>query len=210
VIPFRTPDEVGRAIPDAVLHLVRQGLIAYPTETVYGLGADASNAAAVRRIFEVKGRPAAHPVIVHLADPVQLADWAREIPDAVRRLARKFWPGPLTIILKRATGVSDVVTGGQDTVALRVPAHPVAQALLKEAGVPVAAPSANRSGTISPTTPATREAVGVLRSSRSIPETVRPVSRPTTPPTTYPIAEASSTNSAVLHALSCPVSVPIW
>jgi len=142
----------GLEIQRAVSVLRAGGLVAFPTETVYGLGADASNAAAVRRIFEVKGRPAAHPVIVHLADPVQLADWAREIPDAVRRLARKFWPGPLTIILKRATGVSDVVTGGQDTVALRVPSHPVAQQLLARFGSGIAAPSANRHGRVSATT----------------------------------------------------------
>lgn len=142
----------GLDIQRAVAVLRAGGLVAFPTETVYGLGADASNAAAVRRIFEVKGRPAAHPVIVHLADPAQLADWAREIPDAVRRLARKFWPGPLTIILKRASGVSDVVTGGQDTVALRVPSHPVAQQLLARFGSGVAAPSANRHGRVSATT----------------------------------------------------------
>ena len=142
----------GLDIQRAVSVLRAGGLVAFPTETVYGLGADASNAAAVRRIFEVKGRPAAHPVIVHLADAVQLADWAREIPDAVRRLARKFWPGPLTVILKRASGVSDVVTGGQDTVALRVPSHPVAQQLLARFGSGIAAPSANRHGRVSATT----------------------------------------------------------
>lgn len=128
------------------------GLVAFPTETVYGLGADASNAAAVRRIFEVKGRPAAHPVIVHLADGVQLANWARDIPEAARKLALKYWPGPLTLILKRARGVSDEVTGGQDTVALRVPSHPMAQQLLARFGGGIAAPSANRHGRVSATT----------------------------------------------------------
>jgi L-threonylcarbamoyladenylate synthase len=128
------------------------GLVAFPTETVYGLGADASNAAAVRRIFEVKGRPASHPVIVHLADGVQLANWAREIPEAARKLALEYWPGPLTLILKRARGVSDEVTGGQDTIALRVPAHPVAQQLLARFGGGIAAPSANRHGRVSATT----------------------------------------------------------
>lgn len=142
----------GLDIQRAVAVLRAGGLVAFPTETVYGLGADASNAAAVRRIFEVKGRPAAHPVIVHLADPVQIANWAREIPEAARRLARKFWPGPLTVILKRGPGVSDVVTGGQDTVALRVPSHPVAQQLLASFGSGVAAPSANRHGRVSATT----------------------------------------------------------
>jgi L-threonylcarbamoyladenylate synthase len=119
---------------------------------VYGLGADASNAAAVRKIFEIKERPATHPLIVHLADAVQLANWVREVPEHARRLARRFWPGPLTMILKRARGVSDVVTGGQDTVALRVPSHPLALQLLARFGGGVAAPSANRHGRVSATT----------------------------------------------------------
>jgi L-threonylcarbamoyladenylate synthase len=141
-----------REIGQAVGVLRAGGLVAFPTETVYGLGADASNAAAVRRIFEVKGRPASHPVIVHLADAVQLASWAREIPDAARKLALQYWPGPLTLILKRARGVSDEVTGGQDTVALRVPSHPLAQQLLARFGGGIAAPSANRHGRVSATT----------------------------------------------------------
>jgi L-threonylcarbamoyladenylate synthase len=128
------------------------GLVAFPTETVYGLGADASNAAAVRKIFQVKGRPATHPLIVHLADAVQAASWAREIPEAARMLARAFWPGPLTVILRRARGVSDLVTGGQDTVALRVPSHPMALQLLARFGGGIAAPSANRHGRVSATT----------------------------------------------------------
>ncbi len=128
------------------------GLVAFPTETVYGLGADASSAAAVRRIFEAKGRPSSHPVIVHLQRVEQLADWAREVPDAARRLAERYWPGPLTLILKRAPGVIDAVTGGQDTIGLRVPAHPVAQALLAAFGGGIAAPSANRFGRVSATT----------------------------------------------------------
>ena len=140
--------ELSRAV--AVLRA--GGLVAFPTETVYGLGADAANPAAVRSIFEAKGRPAAHPVIVHLADAVQLANWAREVPEAARRLARKFWPGPLTVILRRASAVSDVVTGGQDTVAVRVPAHPLAQQLLARFGGGIAAPSANRHGRVSATT----------------------------------------------------------
>lgn len=138
-------------IEQAVAVLRAGGLVAFPTETVYGLGADASNPAAVRKIFEAKGRPATHPVIVHLADAVQLANWAREIPEGARRLAKQFWPGPLTIILRRASRVSDVVTGGQDTVALRVPAHPVAQQLLARFGGGIAAPSANRHGRVSAT-----------------------------------------------------------
>jgi L-threonylcarbamoyladenylate synthase len=141
-----------RELERAVTVLREGGLVAFPTETVYGLGADASNPAAVRKIFEAKGRPATHPVIVHLADAVQLANWAREVPDGARRLARKFWPGPLTIILKRASKVSDVVTGGQDTLALRVPSHPVAQQLLARFGGGIAAPSANRHGRVSATT----------------------------------------------------------
>ena len=142
----------GKDIERAVAVLKSGGLVAFPTETVYGLGADASDPAAVRKIFEAKGRPATHPVIVHLADAVQLANWAREIPEGARRLARKFWPGPLTIILKRAPKVSDLVTGGQDTVALRVPSHPVAQQLLARFGGGIAAPSANRHGRVSATT----------------------------------------------------------
>jgi len=141
-----------RELTAAVAVLRAGGLVAFPTETVYGLGADASNTAAVRRIFEVKGRPASHPVIVHLADAVQLANWARDIPESARKLARKYWPGPLTLILERARGVSDAVTGGQDTVALRVPSHPVAQQLLARFGGGIAAPSANRHGRVSATT----------------------------------------------------------
>jgi L-threonylcarbamoyladenylate synthase len=128
------------------------GLVAFPTETVYGLGADASNPAAVRGIFEAKGRPAAHPVIVHLADAVQIVNWARDVPETARRLARRFWPGPLTVVLRRSPDVSSVVTGGQDTVALRVPSHPVALQLLARFGGGIAAPSANRHGRVSATT----------------------------------------------------------
>ena len=140
-----------RDIEHAASVLSAGGLVAFPTETVYGLGADASNPAAVRKIFEAKGRPATHPVIVHLADAAQLATWAREVPEGARRLARRFWPGPLTIILKRASKVNDVVTGGQDTVALRVPSHPVALQLLARFGGGIAAPSANRHGRVSAT-----------------------------------------------------------
>jgi L-threonylcarbamoyladenylate synthase len=138
-------------IEQAVAVLREGGLVAFPTETVYGLGADASNPLAVRKLFEAKGRPATHPVIVHLADAVQLANWAREIPPAAQWLAKKFWPGPLTLILRRTATVSDLVTGGQDTVALRVPSHPVAQRLLARFGGGVAAPSANRHGRVSAT-----------------------------------------------------------
>ena len=134
--------------------LRRGGLVAFPTETVYGLGADAASEQAVARIFSAKGRPADHPVIVHLAATAELERWAREIPVAAWRLAERFWPGPLTLILKRAPGVSDAVTGGQDTVGLRVPGHPVALALLKAFNGGIAAPSANRFGRVSPTSAA--------------------------------------------------------
>ncbi len=127
------------------------GVVAFPTETVYGLGADAENDEAVRRIFSIKGRPADHPLIVHLADAGRIGQWAREIPDDAFRLAECFWPGPLTIVLRRSSLVSDLVTGGLDTVGIRVPAHPVAQTMLREFGRGVAAPSANRFGRISPT-----------------------------------------------------------
>jgi L-threonylcarbamoyladenylate synthase len=133
--------------------LLRQGkLVAFPTETVYGLGADATNPDAVRRIFAAKRRPTDHPLIVHLQGGDDLARWARDIPSSADRLTARFWPGPLTLVLKRAAGVIDEVTGGQDTVGVRVPAHPVAQRLLRAFGGGLAAPSANRFGRISPTT----------------------------------------------------------
>jgi L-threonylcarbamoyladenylate synthase len=141
-----------REIDDAVVRLRAGGLVAFPTETVYGLGADASNAEAVKKIYDAKGRPADHPVIVHIADAVQMANWTRGIPHTAQEVAKKFWPGPLTIILRRGTKVSDTVTGGQDTVALRVPSHPVAQQLLRRFGGGIAAPSANRFGRVSATT----------------------------------------------------------
>jgi L-threonylcarbamoyladenylate synthase len=144
----------GAAIAEAAARLRAGELVAFPTETVYGLGADAGNDAAVRRIFAAKGRPADHPVIVHFAHAQQARSWARAMPAAARRLADAFWPGPLTLILPRAPGVSDLVTGGQDSVGLRVPSHPVAHALLAQFGGGVAAPSANRFGRISPTTAA--------------------------------------------------------
>ena len=141
-----------RAIAQAV-DLLRAGdLVGLPTETVYGLGGDALNPEAARRIFAAKDRPADHPLIVHLPDAEQLPRWASSIPKEAIALARAFWPGPLTMILKRAPGVPDEVTGGQDTVGLRVPSHPVALALLKAFDSGIAAPSANRFGRISPTT----------------------------------------------------------
>jgi len=143
-----------KEIEHAVAVLRAGGLVAFPTETVYGLGADASNPDAVSKVFAAKGRPHDHPLIVHVADAARLADWARAVPEAARTLARRFWPGPLTVILKRAAGVGDLVTGGQDTIALRVPSHPVAQALLRQFGGGIAAPSANRFGRVSATTAA--------------------------------------------------------
>lgn len=141
-------------IAHAAAQLKAGELVAFPTETVYGLGADASNADAVRKIYAAKGRPSNHPLIVHVADAVQLANWVRDIPPSAHTLAKKFWPGPLTLVLKRNPRVPDEVTGGQDTVAVRVPSHPVAQALLREFGGGVAAPSANRFGRVSATTAA--------------------------------------------------------
>jgi L-threonylcarbamoyladenylate synthase len=148
----RIDEPTAAAIAGAVDHLRAGRLVAFPTETVYGLGADAGNPDAVRRIFAAKGRPADHPVIVHLYDTAELGRWARSVPDGARKLAATFWPGPLTLILPRAPDVADVVTGGQDSVGLRVPAHPVARALLRAFGGGIAAPSANRFGRISPTT----------------------------------------------------------
>lgn len=140
---------------ECAVALLRAGqLVAFPTETVYGLGADAANPSAVARIFAAKGRPADHPLIVHLPDASHLPHWARELPPAAQRLAAAFWPGPLTLILKRRPNVPDLVTGGQDSVGLRVPGHAVAQALLHTFGGGIAAPSANRFGHISPTTAA--------------------------------------------------------
>jgi L-threonylcarbamoyladenylate synthase len=137
---------------DRAVELLRAGgLVAFPTETVYGLGADATNPAAVARIFAAKGRPADHPLIVHLASAEQVADWADEVPAPARALAQAFWPGPLTLVLRRSVRVPDCVTGGQDTVGLRVPSHPVAHELLRRFGGGVAAPSANRHGRVSPT-----------------------------------------------------------
>lgn len=141
-------------IADVVAALRRGEAIGLPTETVYGLAADASSAEAVRRIFSLKGRPADHPLIVHIADARQLDAWAIDIPPAARTLASAFWPGPLTLILRKRPGVPDEVTGGQPTVGLRCPAHPMALDVLRAFGGGLAAPSANRFGRISPTTAA--------------------------------------------------------
>ena len=143
-------------LKSAALSLKNGQLVAFPTETVYGLGADASSADAVARIYEVKGRPSDHPLIVHIASMDAIAHWATDIPEYAITLARDFWPGPMTLVLKRSDLAKDFITGGQDTVGLRVPAHPIALALIKEfialGGYGIAAPSANRFGAVSPTT----------------------------------------------------------
>ncbi len=139
---------------EALAALRRGEAIGLPTETVYGLAADASRPDAVRRIFALKGRPADHPLIVHVADAGQLDRWARDVPDAARILSAAFWPGPLTLILRKQPGVPDEVTGGQATVGLRCPSHPMALALLQAFDGGLAAPSANRFGHVSPTTAA--------------------------------------------------------
>jgi L-threonylcarbamoyladenylate synthase len=141
---------------DAAANLLAGRLVAFPTETVYGLGADACNAEAVARIYVAKGRPADHPLIVHVASMDGLGDWAADVPSYAISLARDFWPGPMTLVVKRSALAADFVTGGQDTVGVRVPNHPVALGLLeafaKAGGKGVAAPSANRFGNVSPTT----------------------------------------------------------
>jgi L-threonylcarbamoyladenylate synthase len=141
---------------DAAAVLKSGGLVAFPTETVYGLGADACNAAAVARIYSVKGRPADHPLIVHVASMDALGDWAADVPAYAIALARDYWPGPMTLVVTRSELAADFITGGQDTVGVRVPNHPVALGLLeafaKAGGKGVAAPSANRFGNVSPTT----------------------------------------------------------
>ncbi|HWJ04598.1 MAG TPA: L-threonylcarbamoyladenylate synthase [Steroidobacteraceae bacterium] len=150
MVTARLPqDEIDQAV-----EALREGeLVAFPTETVYGLGADAQNPDAVRKIFELKGRPATHPLIVHIDHPRALERWALEVPPAAAALAERFWPGPLTLVLRRAPAVDLAITGGQDTVAVRMPAHPVAQQLLRAFGSGIVAPSANRYGRISPTRP---------------------------------------------------------
>ena len=143
---------------DAAATLAAGNLVAFPTETVYGLGADACNADAVARIYSVKGRPSDHPLIVHISSMQRMGDWAEEVPEYAIKLARDFWPGPMTLVLKRSSLAQDFITGGQETVGVRVPDHVVALALLEAfeniGGKGVAAPSANRFGQVSPTTAA--------------------------------------------------------
>ncbi len=156
-IPKCTADTIS----NAAQALINGHLVAFPTETVYGLGADATNEKAVSRIYSVKGRPVGHPLIVHISSINKLEQWATDIPDYAIKLAREFWPGPMTLILPRTDLAKDFITGGQNNVGLRVPAQPIALALLKKfedlGGQGVAAPSANRFGAVSPTT---AEAVG--------------------------------------------------
>ena len=144
------------AMSRAAMALKSGSLVAFPTETVYGLGADATNPEAISRIYEAKGRPADHPLIVHIADMQDIVEWSSDIPDYAIALARNFWPGPMTLIFKRSELAEDFITGGQETVGLRVPNHVIALALLNEfkkiGGKGIAAPSANRFGHVSPTT----------------------------------------------------------
>jgi L-threonylcarbamoyladenylate synthase len=142
------------AIANAARRIRAGDLVAFPTETVYGLGADASSDAAVAKIFEAKGRPADHPLIVHVADAAQVSDYASSVPPFAARLIQAFWPGPLTVILPRKEGVAAAAAGGQNSIGLRCPSHPVALAFLKASTTGIAGPSANRFGRVSPTTAA--------------------------------------------------------
>ena len=149
---LRGTDEAAMA---EAARCIRAGeLVAFPTETVYGLGADASSDAAVAKIFEAKGRPADHPLIVHVAGAAQVHDYASSVPPFAARLMQAFWPGPLTVILPRQEGVATAAAGGQNSIGLRCPSHPVALAFLKACATGVAGPSANRFGRVSPTTAA--------------------------------------------------------
>ena len=149
-------------IKDAATSLINGDLVAFPTETVYGLGADAANKEAIKKIYQVKARPSDHPLIVHISNLKQLDKWAREIPEYAIKLARAFWPGPMTLILPRTQLAKDFITGGQDNVGIRIPDQTLALALLtefeKQGGIGVAAPSANRFGKVSPTTASAVEA----------------------------------------------------
>ena len=151
-----TSNCTASTIKDAATTLINGDLVAFPTETVYGLGADATNEDAIARIYKAKGRPVGHPLIVHISSLVNLDKWARDIPEYAVNLARAFWPGPMTLILPRTDLAKDFITGSQDNVGIRVPSHTVALALLKEfeslGGLGIAAPSANRFGAVSPTT----------------------------------------------------------
>ncbi|MDB5891118.1 MAG: threonylcarbamoyl-AMP synthase [Polaromonas sp.] len=150
-MPEMTADQC-RQLADAARCIQAGGLVAFPTETVYGLGADASSDEAVARIFAAKGRPADHPLIVHVADAAQASSYAASMPDFATRLMQAFWPGPLTVILPRRPGVAAAAAGGQDSIGLRCPAHPLALAFIRACNTGIAGPSANRFGKVSPTT----------------------------------------------------------
>lgn len=174
VTPARSAPDTGAVSTDsvavAVAALREGGLVVLPTETVYGLAADAMDPVAVARIYAVKGRPADHPLILHVASADHVDRWVRDVPDWARRLMTSAWPGPLTLVLPRSEQVGDWVTGGQDTVAVRVPDHPVARAVLAGFGGAVAAPSANRFGQVSPTSAdhVRRDLAGLLDSDRDV------------------------------------------
>lgn len=152
ILATDTPERFDAAVERAVAALRAGEVVALPTETVYGLAANAWNADAVRRIFEIKGRPAHNPVIVHVDSPELARDCVSSWPETAEKFARAFWPGPLTLVLPRGERIPDVVTAGGETVAVRLPSHPFIRAVIREAGFPLAAPSANRSNEISPTT----------------------------------------------------------
>jgi L-threonylcarbamoyladenylate synthase len=149
---WHAPPVDAEAVARAVEVLRRGGLVALPTETVYGLAADATNEVAIRSVFAAKGRPTDHPLIVHVLDAASVPRWASDVPPAAHDLMAAFWPGPLTLVLRRHPAVSDLITGGQPTIALRSPAHPWARAVLQAFGGALAAPSANSFGRVSPTT----------------------------------------------------------
>lgn len=153
VVDKNKPSELSYPQIEAAAALLMEGeVVAFPTETVYGLGANALSREAVDKIFKAKGRPSDNPLIVHIAEKSQLNELVREIPDVAKKLIDRFWPGPLTLVLKKAEGIAENVTAGLDTVAVRMPDHPVALAIIAAAGLPIAAPSANVSGRPSPTT----------------------------------------------------------
>ncbi len=153
IVYHMTEDKIDLTAIKHAADLIKKGeVVAFPTETVYGLGADALNPQAVKKIFEVKGRPADNPIIVHISDIEQLHELTAEIPPIARKLAEKFWPGPLTLLFKKKTNISPIVTGGLETIAIRMPRNKIALSLIDYSGTPIAAPSANLSGRPSPTT----------------------------------------------------------
>lgn len=149
---MKNNNQITSNIEIAARQLQAGELVAFPTETVYGLGADAANPAAIQKVFSAKGRPADHPLIVHIENAKQLPSWACRIPHIAWGLAERFWPGPLTLILPKQIGVSPLITGGQDTIAIRIPSHPITLQLLRAFGGAIVGPSANKYGRVSPTT----------------------------------------------------------